>query len=107
MLNQRAAYVAVIKIHRAQIPATLYEAKNLAIWLGMLRFSLAGLRRLRQVGFVGLDRLAFATNRTKGAVFHGLANAVRHEPRRLVGHAKRAADLMRADAFLAGAQQKR
>ena len=35
---------------------------------------------------------------------HGLADAMGHEPRGLVRHAKRAVDLVRADALLADEQ---
>ena len=59
-----------------------------------------------QVSFVGFDRLAFAANGAQRTILHGLADAMRHEPRGLVGHAQRAMDLVRADAFLGRAQQE-
>jgi hypothetical protein len=56
---------------------------------------------------VGFDGLAFSAKRARGGniVFHGLADAVRKEPRGLVGDAKHAVQLKRADALLGGGKQ--
>src|ERR1700687_240322 len=51
--------------------------------------------------FVRLDDLAASAKLTLGSVAHRFAQSVRHEPGRLVGHAKRAVQLMTADALLA------
>src|ERR1039458_4164644 len=107
VLDQRGTDRLLVEVHAADRAATLNQRKNLAVRLGMQRASLTGLRRLGQESLVGLNRLAFAANRAKRAVFHRFADAMRHEPRRLVGHAKGAADLMAADAFLGRAQQER
>jgi len=60
------------------------------------RFTLAA-----DVGFVGLDRLAFAAKLPVVGRPHRLADAVRHEPRRFVGDAEHTVDLMGAHALLA------
>ena len=72
-------------------------ADGLAVALG----AVAVLFLPSNVGRVSLDRAAASREHTVGA-FHGLADAMRHEPSGLVGHAKGALKLLAADAFLAG-----
>src|SRR4051794_14390632 len=54
---------------------------------------------------VGLNGLALATQRRERAIGHCRADAVRHEPRRLVGHAEHAVELVRAETLLGARQQ--
>ena len=56
-------------------------------------------------GFVGFNGPAGAAKRSRVGLGHGLADAMAHEPRRLVGHSKRATDLVGADALLAGGHE--
>jgi hypothetical protein len=56
-------------------------------------------------GFIDLDHAAVRTERGKVARPHGLADAVRHEPRGFQGNAKGPVELVAADALLAGAKQ--
>jgi hypothetical protein len=49
---------------------------------------------------VGLVSLALARELVEAAGLHGEANPLQHEPRGLLGHADRAADLVGADAVL-------
>ena len=51
------------------------------------------------IGFVRLDNFAFAAERAKAARPHRFADAVTHEPRRLVIEVEGAMELMRAHAF--------
>lgn len=68
----------------------------------------AVLRLTADVGFIGFDdaRGSIAAKRAIGAIgFHGLANAVAHEPRGLVGDAQHTFDLLGAHALLGRAKQ--
>lgn len=56
-------------------------------------------------GLVHLNDLAAAAHWGKRAIPHGLTNAVRQKPSRLVGHLKGAVQLMRRDALLAAAHE--
>lgn len=58
-------------------------------------------------GLVNFDRAAVATELAFGLDVHGFADAVSHEPRGLVGDAKRAVELVGADALLGRAHQVR
>src|SRR5580658_7400209 len=51
--------------------------------------------------FVNLNDFAFAAHRSQAASAHGLADTMPHEPRGTIGNAKRAMQLMSAEAFLA------
>ena len=51
------------------------------------------------IGFVGLDDLAFAT-KWRAVILHRLTDAVFHEPRSVIGDAKRAVQLVCAVALL-------
>jgi hypothetical protein len=53
---------------------------------------------------VALDRLALAAER-RAIILHCFADTVRQEPSRLVRYPERAMQLVRGDAFLAGAHQ--
>src|ERR1700685_4306026 len=57
MRDQRAPDVLVVKVHAADIPATLHKAENLWGRFGIQRRAarLTSLRRLREIGFIGLD----------------------------------------------------
>src|SRR5207244_530445 len=57
------------------------------------------------VGFVSLNDTARAEY--AAGLFHRFAQAVRHEPRRFIGHAKHALDLFAADALFARGHQRR
>src|SRR4051794_18466926 len=57
--------------------------------------------------FVNFHKFARAAHWIKRARAHGLAQTVRDEPRRLVGHLERAVQLVRADTLLAGRKQVR
>ena len=60
------------------------------------------------IGFVDFNHLVCAAETAgKGALAHGFANAVHHEPGRFVRNADHAVHLMRAHPLLAGAQQER
>jgi len=59
------------------------------------------------IGLVGFNDLAASAHRFIGAGFHRLADAVRHEPSRLVRDADGAVQLMGAHALLGGAKQVR
>src|SRR2546425_701523 len=50
------------------------------------------------VGFVSLNCSPTGAHESTGNVVHRVTNAVCHEPRRLIGHAKRAMELVAADA---------
>jgi hypothetical protein len=56
-------------------------------------------------GFVNLDSLAFATHWGKRAFAHGLADAMRQEPRSFKGHAQSVVKLVRANALFGRAKQ--
>jgi|SRR5882762_3841710 len=57
------------------------------------------------VGFVSLNRLTTGAHKAARNISHGMTDTVGHEPRRLIGHSKRAMELMAADAFLTRTQQ--
>src|ERR1700733_13857767 len=97
-LNQRGSDVLVVQIHGAQISATLHKTEVLAIWLRVKRASLAGLRRLGQVGLIGFNRRALAADLAGSRRGHCLTDAVSHEPRRLVSHSQQTMKLVAADA---------
>src|SRR5215472_6659657 len=50
-------------------------------------------------GFIGFDDFAFAADWPTGIIVHTLADAMFHEPRRLVIDLKRAVHLVGAEAF--------
>ena len=54
---------------------------------------------------VHFDRAAIAAHGRRADGAHGLADAVEHEPRRLVGDAEHAVQQVGADALLAGTKQ--
>src|SRR5688500_3055321 len=54
------------------------------------------------IGFVHFDGGAAATKHSNAAVIHRFADAVRHEPRGFVSHAKDALKLLAAHALLGG-----
>src|SRR5580658_8877412 len=100
VLEQRAAHVLFIKVHRTDIAAALDKAKHLGIGPRMERASLAALGRLGEIGFVRFDGLASATNGTIGRRCHRKANTVSHVPRGLHAHVQGALKLARANTFL-------
>src|SRR5262249_8170557 len=57
-------------------------------------------------GFVQFEDAAVTAERAATEIDHRLANAVRHEPRRLVRHVERAMELVAADPLLAGAHER-
>src|SRR6185437_1885393 len=57
-------------------------------------------------GLVHFDRAASPAERKLAALLHRLADAVRHEPRRLEGDPESAVELVGADAFLARRDQE-
>src|SRR6266404_1329268 len=61
-------------------------------------------RLAADVGLISLDNTPARTHET-GFCRHGVADTVGHKPRRFIGHAKRAMQLMAADTFLARTQQ--
>src|SRR5712691_2053916 len=61
-------------------------------------------RNLAVIGFVGFD-WSTAAAKQAAACSHRFTNAVRHEPSGLVRHAERAVQLVRAHAFLGGADE--
>ena len=95
-------------VDRADLAAALDQPKNRAL---AGEAGLAALRALghdilvAEVGFIGFDDLAGATQSLGAGVTQGLAQPMRHEPRRLVADAQHAVELVSADTFLAGAQQ--
>src|SRR6266404_9195878 len=68
--------------------------------------ALVASRLTADVSLIGFNRLAARAHQaTARNVVHCVTDAVSHEPSRLIGHAKRAMELVAADAFLAGTQQ--
>ena len=68
--------------------------------------TVGGLAAVRApVGLVHFDDLTVATDARESVLAHGLADAVRHEPSRLVGHAEHPVKLVGAHALLGSAHQ--
>jgi hypothetical protein len=106
MFDQGTAHVAMIQVHGTDRAATLDQDEDLGRGLGIQRgpSGLAGLGRLRQIGFVGLDGLTFAADRA-AVVLYSLPDAMAQEPGGFHAAAKHSLKLPGADAFLAGAHQ--
>lgn len=98
------------QMERAHLAAALDKRENhlLADSADMLFVAFAAvLVRLfaADVGFICLHRGAVPAKLAGIRRFHAFADAVRHEPGRLVGHAKHTLKLFAADTFLARAHQ--
>ena len=96
----------VVDNHAARLAAgPVHERKHL-----VLVRSAAATPALAAVGadkgLVHFDRSAALAKRSKTASPHSLTDAVRHKPCALKRHAKRAVQLVRANAFLAGRDQE-
>jgi len=95
-------------VDRAKLAAALDQGDDL-VHCVVRRAAVLALARFAffraPVGFVRLDNLASAAKRSLGIGLHRSADSMRHEPRRFVGHAKGAVQLMAAHALLAAAQK--
>jgi hypothetical protein len=85
------------------VPATTLDQRKDRVLVSRSGLHLAtGLAA--NVSLVGLDDPAARTHKARFGS-HGVANAVGHEPGRLIGHAKHAMKVVAADAFLRRTQQ--
>jgi hypothetical protein len=92
-------------VERADFAAAFNKRKRChLVSIASLRF-LAAL--LADEGFVDLNNAASAAQGRKAVRAHGFAQAVRHEPSRLIGDFQNAVKLMAADALLGTAQKVR
>lgn len=96
--------VRLVDMERANLAAALDKSEHDALVMEAdagvgLAFLLA------DVGLVRFKMLAGAAQRIAGATLHGMADAVRQEPRRLKGDAQHAMKLVAAHALLAGVEQ--
>src|SRR3546814_2951098 len=89
-------------VERAGAATALDECDNFFLLGGLAAKAVALLAADK--GFVGLDNLAGAAERTFAGGLHGLADAVATEPRGFVADADHAADLMGGNALLGRAQ---
>lgn len=91
-------------VEGTHVPVTLDKGKNL---VHRVRPLLAALFAFLcpEVGFVGFYRFARSAERAGRRGFHRFADAMRHEPGRLVGHAQHALKLFAGHALLAGVHQ--
>src|SRR5206468_3125805 len=82
-------------VESANVPAALDQRDDdVLVLVAATRDALAPLARLlTPKRFVGFQRLALPTNRTRRALGHGFADAVRHEPCCLVGDAEHTVQL--------------
>jgi hypothetical protein len=104
---QMRADAAVIQRHRPDIATALNEAKDFGV-VGAAPEACrtAGLARPRHFGFVRLNRLAFAAQRSSvGIRCHRKANTVAKVPRGFHAATQRPLKLARGVAFLRGAKQ--
>src|ERR1700688_2389113 len=97
-------------MERADIAAALHQGNNRPLvdgggsffdWPSAFRGG-AALRSRAVVSFVRLDNLAAAAHGPEIVAGHGFADAVRHEPSRLVIELERPMQLVRRDTLFAG-----
>lgn len=92
-------------MERAHVPVTLDQREYLVLVASTprnLRFALAPVE-----SFVGFDNLARSAERRIGLHLERFADAMRHEPRGLVGDPEHPVKLVRADPFLRRAHKVR
>ena len=109
MFRGHAADVLVIEVHGAYITVALNEAEDLRRRARIQRqpFGLAGLRRLREIGFVGFQGHARAAQRACiRPRSYCMANPVPDEPCGFHAATEHALELAGADAFLRRAHQE-
>ena len=90
---------------RADTALRLYKGNDLLLVTQTLFVAFGALRRVAVVRLIGLHGFAGAAERASASVDHGFADAMREEPRALVGDAEHAVELVRAHALLTGAEQ--
>lgn len=98
--QQRADDVAVNvgDMEAADVPAALDQRKHDFLTRHVLVDAVFG--EPADIGFVGLDDLVRRAAEGAAGLVHGGADAMAHEPGRLVGDAEHAVDLMGADPLL-------
>lgn len=82
--RHQVSRLRAVHMERPSRAATLHQRQN-CVLVGKAALD-RGTLFLANIGLVNFDRLAQATKRRQIAGFHGLANAVRHEPRSFVLH---------------------
>ena len=98
--------VHVGKVIRALLAVALHQRDNLHL---VVEAASAGtmLARVAPIRLVNLDRRTVAAELAGRLDVHCFADAMRHEPRSLVGHAQHALKLLGANALLGSAHQVR